>query len=217
MGTGPAVAEMGVGSRPARRSARRSIRAMPVELQIAVAVVAILGFGVSLFLAALRFEERRAKPDLYLDMDWTVGGGDFSTLRIVAGNRGKATGGVRHIVFSPTEQHDRATGFEFMPHFEVLPVRLDPGDFTHLPVSLMPKGESAFTRHLLSGQFKYAILVDGSSARTAFRSLTSPLTSRIGSAAWGGSPRNSGPSPFTIRRYSPRPDSRRIRPPGSLR
>ncbi len=60
---------------------------MPVWLQIAVGVVAILGFVISLYLAWLRFEERQAKADLQVSMDWRVGGGDMVTLLIVVENQ----------------------------------------------------------------------------------------------------------------------------------
>lgn len=67
---------------------------MPSELQIAVGVVAILGFVLSAFLETLRLLEWRAKPDLRLDMDWIAGSGP-TTLRLAAVNRGRRAGTVR--------------------------------------------------------------------------------------------------------------------------
>jgi hypothetical protein len=141
---------------------------MPVWLQIAVGVVAILGFGISLLLAWLRFEERQAKPDLQISMDWMVGGGDKATLLIVVENHGRARGGVRHVVLSPTEQHDPSTGFVFYDHYEMLPAAVDPGSFVRLAITVNPRRDTALTHQLLSGTFTHAVLIDWKNNTTAF-------------------------------------------------
>jgi hypothetical protein len=147
---------------------------MPIELQIAVGVVAILSFALSLFLGWLKFEEWRAKPHLWLDMDWIVGGGAPSTLRIAAGNRGKARGAVRNIAFSPTEHYDRATAFEFLNHLADLPVMVEPGAFERFTVALDPNDDYAFTKGLLGGSLTHAILIDQDSSPHPFPIPTQP-------------------------------------------
>ena len=143
---------------------------MPTWLQVAVGVVALLSFGLSLFLAWLRLQEWRAKPDLRLDMDWIIGGGESTTLRIVAENRGRARGGVRNIVLSLGEHHDPKTSFAWLSHQEELPVMLDPGDFKRVEIRVDPKQKDnyTFTGRLVSGGFTHAILIDQDGKPRAF-------------------------------------------------
>lgn len=138
---------------------------MPIELRDVIAAAALV---ISAFLAWLRFQDWRARPNLRLDMDWMTGGGGPTTLRIAVGNRGKARGGVRDIVLSSSPNLDDSS-FGYLPIVEQLPVMLDPGHFVTFRVTIDPNGQTSFTQKLLDGTFTHAILVDQDERSHPFR------------------------------------------------
>jgi len=133
-------------------------------LNFALAAVALL---VSGYLARLRYQETQAKPDLRLYMDWLVGGGP-TILRIIAENRGNARGGVRDIVLSEHQRYAPHTSYAFRAHLDELPVMLDAGSIARFPIELDPNVQKNFTRNLMDGVFKYAILIDQDGMRRSF-------------------------------------------------
>ena len=143
-------------------------------MEIASLFVSILALGISAYIGWLRYQDTQAEPDLRLDMDWIIGGGGPSTLRIVAENRGKARGGVRNIVLSPGENHDPKTAYGFLHHLDELPVMLDPGHFARFPIDLDPNARYSFTQGLLSGHFTHAILIDQDRMPRAFTIPSQP-------------------------------------------
>lgn len=100
-------------------------------------------------------------------MDWLVGGGP-TILRLVVENRGKARGGVRDVVLSEYRVHDPTASYAFRPPLDELPVMIEPGGLVRLPIELNPNNDTNFTKNLLSGQFKFAILIDQDGSAKAF-------------------------------------------------
>jgi hypothetical protein len=139
---------------------------MPTWLQVAVGVVALLSFGLSLFLGYLKWEERQAKPDIGLDMDWLHGGGP-TILKVAAVNRGKARGTVRDIVLSRGDDYDRANAFSFLAHWAEFPLMLEPGDVARFPIEVDPNAANTLTRDLVEGRLTHAhVFADSDSPRS---------------------------------------------------
>jgi hypothetical protein len=80
----------------------------------AIAFVALL---ISATLAFLRFIEWRARPQLHADPDWLAASGEPTRLTVVVSNRGRARGGIRALLLSPSESHDPETAFS---HYAML-------------------------------------------------------------------------------------------------
>ena len=143
-------------------------------LDVLVDLAAIAALLLSAGLALIEFRRWRAKPLLRLDMDWLIGGGAPTTLRVVAANAGQARGGIRDIVFSPTWQLDPATTLYYLPIMEQLPVMLDPGHFVRFSVELDPNEQTDFAELLLSGG--HAVLVTHDERRRTFLIPKAPAT-----------------------------------------
>jgi hypothetical protein len=123
----------------------------------AIAFAALL---ISAGLAILRFLEWRAKPELHADPDWLAAVGEPIRLNVVVGNRGRARGGVRALLLSPTEKHDPDVSFSHQPMLARFPVMLEPGDLAQFTFEVKPEEQHTFTQRLLGGGFTHVLLVD---------------------------------------------------------
>jgi hypothetical protein len=73
--------------------------------------IAIAALIISAALAVLRFLEWRAKPELHADPDWLAANGEPTRLNVVVSNTGRARGGVRALLLSPSATHDPEVSF----------------------------------------------------------------------------------------------------------
>jgi hypothetical protein len=141
--------------------------------EIASLIIGTLALAVSGFLAVLRFLEWRAEARLEMDGDWMQATGEHTVLRLVVTNAGRARGGVRAIVLSPSDRYDPSPGSEgegFIPYDLIgeLPAMVDPGHFAAFRIKLDPTAQNTFTRRLLDGGLTHVILIDHKQEPHAF-------------------------------------------------
>ena len=137
-------------------------------------VVSVVALTVSGLLAV---REARAAPDLHLYLNWVTGGPAPWSFRIVVENRGRARGTVRNVLLSTSERFDKDTAMEFLPHLEVLPEMLEPGDVLRLAIPLDPNLDSTtLSKGLLEGGYTHVILIDQRDTPRAFTIPPMPTT-----------------------------------------
>jgi hypothetical protein len=131
-----------------------------------IAVVALLISGT---LAVVRILEWRARPNLHVDIDWLAATGEPTRLNVVVSNRGRARGGVRALLLSPSETHDPLTAFSQYSMLGTFPANIEPGELSLFTFQVAPEDPQTFTRNLLTGAFTHLILIDQNDDRKAFR------------------------------------------------
>jgi hypothetical protein len=102
----------------------------------AIAFAALL---ISAALAILKFTDWRAKPDLHADPDWLAASGEPTRLNVVVSNAGRARGGVRALLLSPSAKHDPETSFSHHPMLGHLPAMVEPGDLALFAFEVRPE------------------------------------------------------------------------------
>ena len=124
-------------------------------------VIALIALLISAGLAVIRLLEWRAKPKLRADMDWLAANGEPTRLQVVVSNRGRARGGVRALLLSPSAAHDPTTAFSHQPMLARFPAMIEPGDLALFTFEVKPEqSDTTLTRALLDGSFTYLILID---------------------------------------------------------
>lgn len=122
--------------------------------------IALVALAVSTALAVLRFIEWQAKPEWDVDVDWLGAEAEPVSLHIVVGNHGRARGGIRAVLLSPTEDHDPQTAFAHLPMQAQLPVMVEPGDLAPFTFTAERRATTTLSRSLIDGQFHYVIIID---------------------------------------------------------
>lgn len=123
--------------------------------------IAAFALVISLVLAGIRIAEWRATPEFHASLDWLAASGEPIVLHVVVSNRGRARGGIRALLLSPTPTHNRDTAFSHYPMLSKLPAMVEPGDLA--PFGYEVKAEDTrhtLTRDLLNGGFRYVLLID---------------------------------------------------------
>jgi hypothetical protein len=137
-------------------------------------VIAVIALLISAFLALLKGLEWRASPDLHVDTDWIAANGEPTTLQIVVSNRGRARGGVRAVLLSPTSQHDPETAVQQLAMLSELPRMIGPRELALFTVRVVASDRQfSFTRGVLEGHFSHVILIDDAHQTRSF-----PITPR---------------------------------------
>jgi hypothetical protein len=94
-------------------------------------------------------------------MDWLAANGEPTRLHVVVSNRGRAVGGVRALLLSPSATHDPQTAFSHQPMLSRFPAMVEPGELMLFTFEVSPRQIGfTLTRQLLDGTFTHVILID---------------------------------------------------------
>jgi hypothetical protein len=130
--------------------------------------IALVALALSIGLAVLKAIEWQAKPDLHVDVDWLAAAGEHTRLNAVVSNRGRARGGLKALLLSPSPNHDPEVTFSHYAMLDRFPTMLERGDLRLFTFVVDPHDENSLTRRLLDGSFTHLLLIDQADKCTPF-------------------------------------------------